>query len=330
MDNAGRIKQTVSIFDVARYYGLKTNACNKVLSIYKREKTHSLMLYAKDNTFHYFCTENHGDQIQFDMDFYKVGFKDAVQGICSIWNISYEGPPESRGRREQPKQPTEPPQQPRETTLIEGELSFYEERAAIYEFEARLIRPEAEQLALKDITGRRSRLQEDIYSAQMNHCNGCSPEHLDYLTGDDRKLTLKKIERFWLFSLGADAKIFLRDAFSLEDLQISCLFTETGYFLFANHGLIIPYLVRGDCVDYLRGRYFMRGKARDCFPVIHSPAVFKREVIADISPFQTCLWTHFFISGRKKVFMMHAKKERVSYLPHKTQRLNADYILLLH
>ncbi|QQS36936.1 MAG: toprim domain-containing protein [Ignavibacteriales bacterium] len=78
-----------------------------------------------------------------------------------------------------------------------------------------------------------------------------------YLTSESRGLTNKIIEKFSICSIHKVKSVveFLKDSFSTEELAISGLFTDSGYFIFSNHKILIPY-IENNLPVYIRGRFF--------------------------------------------------------------------------
>jgi len=94
-----------------------------------------------------------------------------------------------------------------------------------------------------------------IYEALRGYCGTLDTQSLAYLTGETRGLTQETLTRFRLFSIKdyASANKFMREKFSLEQLQGAGLVSEAGNLLFYQHKIIIPFLNDGRII-FLQGR----------------------------------------------------------------------------
>lgn len=75
------IKFNVSIMDVCKAYGVNVNRSGYAKCFRNNEKTPSLKIYEKDNTYHCFSCGEHGDVINLVMEIFGIGFHDAIQKI---------------------------------------------------------------------------------------------------------------------------------------------------------------------------------------------------------------------------------------------------------
>jgi DNA primase len=137
---------------------------------------------------------------------------------------------------------------------------IYEERLSI-QLESKVDYKDAQKIALGSAMAYREEIQSIIYSYLESLCNGIDDRVKEYLTGNQRKLTLETIKRFRIFSIKDVNKIIegLKRKFTEEELKFSGLFNEKGNFMYLYNRIIIPYLEE-DKIVYLRGRYFYNGK----------------------------------------------------------------------
>ena len=82
------IKIRINIIELTSKLGFKVNSSNFIHSIYKQEKTPSLKLYPKTNTFFCFATNQGGDIVKFYQDFYNVTTKEAIKELAEICGVT--------------------------------------------------------------------------------------------------------------------------------------------------------------------------------------------------------------------------------------------------
>lgn len=94
-----------------------------------------------------------------------------------------------------------------------------------------------------------------IYKALLDYCGELDDQSLAYLTGATRGLTRGTIKRFQLFSIKdyTATNKFMREKFSLEQLQQAGLYNEKGNLIFYQHKVIIPFIESGRVI-FLQGR----------------------------------------------------------------------------
>ncbi|GAA0563686.1 CHC2 zinc finger domain-containing protein [Chitinophaga japonensis] len=83
------IKQQLSILEVAAHYGLKPDRYNRLLCPFHADKTPSLQLYPKTDTFCCFssnCSAGTGDQLQFIQLLEKCSKHEAIMKAQSMLN----------------------------------------------------------------------------------------------------------------------------------------------------------------------------------------------------------------------------------------------------
>src|SRR3990167_3925783 len=89
-DKILEIKNRVTIFDLCRNAGLEVRG-SFILSIYKEEKTPSLKIYGKGESYYCFATNQGGDVIDFYEALYNVDVTTAVKELKALAGI--EGMP---------------------------------------------------------------------------------------------------------------------------------------------------------------------------------------------------------------------------------------------
>ncbi len=259
------IKSQITIADLLNRLGIVINSAGFINSIYKSEKSPSLKIYLKTNSYFCYATSKGGDIINFYADYYRLDKSTAIKELVNMYGITQQNK-----HREQPnfKAKSRPipevkPLQPKYTLLNDFEFELFNERAGILEYDANTDRQSAEKLAFENILNHRLEIQTKIYTAFYNYSNskGIDEVAYNYLTGNKRGLTASTINEFCLFSIHSakESIEFLKDTFSKDELLISGLFSRK-YFVFAKHRIVIPY-IENDKIVYLRGRYFYNGSS---------------------------------------------------------------------
>ncbi len=251
MDLIDEIKSKIKIMDLAVEYGLEPGRNDFIFSIYKKENNRSLKIYPETNSFYCFSSGRGGDVINFYADYWRTDIKTAVKELAAKAGISNTVQNFNRPLPSRIKKNFSSARIP----LFENEMEFFEERAAIMEFYEGLTRTEAEIKAIKEVMCKRQEIQMLVYDSLERFCYGVNDETFDYLTGKDRNLKPETIKKFKLFSIKDIKQVrdYLGDSFTEYDLVISGLINKSGYFVFTNHKLIIPYLENGKII-YIRGR----------------------------------------------------------------------------
>lgn len=249
------IKSRYNIIDLVHDIGLKPNSSNFIFSIYKEEKTPSLKLYPKTNTFKCFATGNGGDLIKFYCDYYRVDIKQAVKDLSEKLNIkksNFNYKKESRFKTIVP---------PTKYELLKSEIEAFEERTEIIIYNNDFTIERAKDVAYSDILQQRKLKQIELFEGLYQFCNKSGLDELiyNYLISGERGLNEKTIQQFRLFSINSVKETieFLKDTFTREQIFLSGLFKKR-YFLFTRHRLVIPY-IENNKITYLRARYFYKG-----------------------------------------------------------------------
>lgn len=255
----GDVKSRVCIMDLIAALGIPVTRGLFISSIYKKEKSPSLKLYPKNNSYYDFATGKGGDIFTFYMDYYSVSFPQAVNGIRQLFglpNLNFSHPV-AHAISKNVLSHTPPPLPSAEIfELLDSELEQFNERSAIFEYDSNLSHRQAELSAKAEIMRTRTELQKIVFQTLFLHCisytRSCSA-FWDYLKGPQRKLSDLIIQSQKLFVTPPDIYDFLVSTFTRDELFISGLFSRAGRYVFASHRLIIPYLENGKII-YLRGR----------------------------------------------------------------------------
>ena len=75
------IKERVTILETVEYYGFKPNRAHKICCPFHGEKTPSLHIYEKTDTFHCFGCGIGGDSVKFVAELYKLNQYEAAKKI---------------------------------------------------------------------------------------------------------------------------------------------------------------------------------------------------------------------------------------------------------
>jgi DNA primase len=259
------IKSRIGILDLASRLGLKVNSSGFTFSIYKEEKSPSLKLYPKTNSFFDFSTNQGGDLIKLYQDYYNITTKEAIKELTEIFNLTGSSANSTINRSmEQPKELI-PGNQDNSFNLLESEKEYFEERSAIIEHEGKYTRKQAEVYTYELIKQQREEIQKRIFNDLYSYCmlEGIEENSYNYLTGKERGLAKSTINFFKLFSIHSVKKTveYLRSNFNKDELTISGLFTAKEFFVFTYHRIVIPY-IENEEIKYLRGRYFYKGSSK--------------------------------------------------------------------
>ena len=76
-----KIKERVTILETVEYYGFKPNRAHKICCPFHGEKTPSLHIYEKTDTFHCFGCGIGGDSVKFVAELYKLNQYEAAKKI---------------------------------------------------------------------------------------------------------------------------------------------------------------------------------------------------------------------------------------------------------
>lgn len=252
-----KIKSQLNIIDIiGRYVQLhKHGATWKGLCPFHEEKTPSFTVDEKNQFYKCFGCGTGGDLIKWWQDYFKIDTKTAVKELSE-----YAGLSNSQNNYRIERKAVDFTPKKTNYELLKNEKEFFEERAAICEFEAGLNKIESEKIAFQFLINERIKTQKKIYNSLYNFCssNNYTDECYKYLTGEKRGLTAVTLKQFKIFEIHSikQTNEFLRDNFSIDELIISGLITsEYEYFVFSKHKIIIPYIKNSE-IAYLRGRYW--------------------------------------------------------------------------
>lgn len=181
----------------------------------------SLVIYPPpQNEFHCFGCGKHGDVLNFYAEVNGISFKTALDRLAYTYIPNYE-PESKRSFKNEPK------------------LQVYEKKdpAANYVYQT---------------------IHSDIYEDFQSHClnyptTESTIEAVNYLR--NRGLEDWNIKHYKVFMIKNyhDVNAYLKDKYSLADLQNSGLMNENGNLVFYVHPIIFPYFQNGRIV-YLQGR----------------------------------------------------------------------------
>ncbi len=257
------IKNRLQFSDLLLRLGLQVNRSGFINSIYRQEKTASLKIYFKTNTYFCFGTNQGGDIIKFYSDIYNLDTKQTLYELASLLGLN-----ESVNTNKQPENSIHKPiivkPEKQSVELLHFEKEMFEERSGIIEFNGNIERQQAEHFAFMEVLEARKMIQARIFTSFYEYCNslGFDEQAYNYITGSQRGLSEDSVKKFRLFSVpsGCRAIEFLRDNYSGDELILCGLFSKE-YLLFSKHRIVIPYIENGKIV-YLRGRYFSEGKSK--------------------------------------------------------------------
>ena len=86
-ENADKIKQHISMYDVLNLYGLKLNRRGAMCCPFHREKTASFKIYSNGAKFHCFGCGADGDVISFVMKYYDIDYPQAITRLAADFVI---------------------------------------------------------------------------------------------------------------------------------------------------------------------------------------------------------------------------------------------------
>lgn len=241
------IKRRINIIDLVNDFGLKIYRNNFIKSIYKEEKKPSMKLYPNTNSYCDYSTGTSGDVIKLFMDYERIDFKEAIERLKEKAGI--------RENKIEVNKYRVPKTNIEKIKVLEIESDYYEERAAIIEYDGEQNKNSAEDDAFQEMMKTREEIQKKVFIEFMQYCNGVSDEAFKYLTGPNRGLTEATLKYFGLFSADKNKKCkeHLINKFCENELIVSGLFNKEGWFVFEHHEIIIPYYDNYE-LKYLRGR----------------------------------------------------------------------------
>lgn len=253
MNLIDEIKSRINIVDLINELGLEPTRKDFIFSIYKKEKNRSLKLYPKTNSFYCFATGQGGDVIDFYKDYYGVNVKQAVKELAKKLGLEIASGEKQEARNKIiVKRKTK---EVKRISILKSEKEYFDEKAGVLEYSMGLERNKSELLAMGELMNERKEIQLLVYDSFEKFCFGLDDEAFDYLVGKERGLNPETIKRFRLFSIKDQKQTieFLQDCFTKDQLLIAGIINKQGYFVFAYHRLIIPYIEKNK-ITYLRGR----------------------------------------------------------------------------
>jgi DNA primase len=220
------LKQAIPIIDLARDLGLQVKGkqarCFNISGHKRGDKTPSIGFDLKTNRFKCFACGVNGTII----DLYKeIKGVDVSQAIKELAQIAGLPAGKSQYAKTGPK---------RHSPIKIGESYIYAPKALKQAFKPQ---------------------KTAIFKALGNYCGGLDSQSLDYLTGPGRGLTKETLTRFKLFSIKdyPATNNYLKEQFSIEQLQEAGLVSEAGNLIFYQHKIIIPFMENRQII-FLQGR----------------------------------------------------------------------------
>jgi DNA primase len=248
------IKRRIDIVDyIGQYVPLKKVGENYIaLCPFHNENVPSFVISPKKQIATCFgqCNESF-DIISFHQKYFNVSLDETIKVLARKAGINYK----AKQCKDKDDKVCEP-----KFFGKDGEY-IYKERYAISAEGDDIPASRCHEQALESTNDFYRQTQIRLNTSFLNFLkNEFDPEAYSYLTGVKRGLNKDTIERFSISSITNVKKIveYLKDTFNTEELSISGLFTDAGYFIFSNHRIVIPYFEDGVPV-YLRGRYFKDG-----------------------------------------------------------------------
>lgn len=224
MDLLARTR-TIDIVQVVTDLGYVLHQFRKIHCPFHDDKTPSLVLYPKTNTYHCFGCGKHGDLIDFYASMSHQEYAAAMHELAFNYLPDYRPELYKRGhlKKIQSVAPTEKIMVPQDTKVYR----YQRLHSAIYEDFQRV--------------------------CEQQPGNESWEEARDYLLS--RGFTGKTLRDFRIFVVHDydTVQAHLRNTYPMVDLQESGLFNERGNLIFYRHPILIPYY-RGGRIVYLQGR----------------------------------------------------------------------------
>jgi len=282
MDYVAEIKNRLGIDFILQRIGLVKNKSGFVSSIYRpgADRTPSMHIKSKQNTYFCYSTNQGGDIIQLWQDYYGIDFKQALKELCELAGIKYDAAigdtikPTPR-RFEQKfedilNKPAIESMDPEELedyyTNLGNALEYNNDEMIEVKSKRWFTIREIEEEILNGIRKDRMRRNVHVFSELYDYCRkeGFNNTATDYLT-KVRKLPEEILQRHMVFSIDNYNQVsnHMKKIFRLPQLKRSGLFNDKGNLVFFKHRIIIPYIWQGWIV-YLRARYFDENNNHQC------------------------------------------------------------------
>ncbi len=246
------IKKYIGILEVVKKLGFRPIRQGKnyfINSIYKNEKSPSLLLNISSNKYYCFATGQGGDVIQFYQDACNIDKTTAIKELAEICGITRENIQLSKRSENYSENYFNKNSENVIEDMTEEEKEVYYERLGF---------TDSEKEALKTVKLFRLENNKKVFKEFYEYCQskGWNEKAALYLI-TERKLDWDLIKRFKIFCVDNYFEVnnHLKKLFPLEMLQKSGLFNQKGNLIFFAHRIIIPYLHNNEII-YLRGRYF--------------------------------------------------------------------------
>ena len=253
-DRIAEIKQRITVYDLCNRAGIEVKGAF-IPSIYKQERTPSLKIYGRGESYYCFATNQGGDVIDFYEALYNVDTKTAVSELKALAGL--DGSSVIKRERQEVKSGKLEAKNDVFERMTAYEKEFYEERLAIHLEDVANV-DVAVSLSILDVKHKRLERNREVFEEFYYYCitKGWDEAAYNYLT-KHRKIDPYQIENCKIFFIKNYNEVnnHLKKIFSLEQLQKSGLYNEKGNLIFYKHRIIIPYLYYKDYqLLYLRGR----------------------------------------------------------------------------
>ena len=117
------VKDRANIREIAEYYGFKPNRAHKICCPFHGEKTPSLHIYGKTNTFHCFGCGIGGDSVTFTAKLFNISAYQSALKINTDFGLNIRPPTETTGENPVPE-PKERPLTEHEKKLLTDEWAL--------------------------------------------------------------------------------------------------------------------------------------------------------------------------------------------------------------
>jgi DNA primase len=268
MDLIQEIKTSISIGQICSRIGLEISRSGHCKSIYKEDKTPSMYIYQKTNTFHCFATGKGGDIIDLYKDYYNLEKGQAIKELAGIAGINMSVIREHKHVQKYSVVRIRSLFQTfvNEMTEDEKERFFIAIPDINYDREIELT-PDAKEYydevvaeGLHLVRKMRIENNSNVFRELYDYCKPdfIGSKAYSYLV-EKRKLSERVIDEKKIFSIENYSKVnnHFKKIYKMfpEILTKSGLVNDKGNIIFYKHRIMIPYLYNDDIV-YIRGRYF--------------------------------------------------------------------------
>lgn len=253
------IKARVTCRELLERAGVRINRGDMVNSIFNHnDKTPSMKIYDKTNTYYCFSTGERGDVIDIYAALYNVDKSTAVKELARMCGLSYL----NTLTRDLTPAPLLIKERGEENAKTKAVGMFSAEEQALYDERMGMGGSEPDVLALVKAT--RVNANAQVYNELYRYCSTrWNKEAFNYLT-KTRALPVDALERFKIFSIDNYSEVnnHLKKSFPKEQLVRSGLYRDPALnggksnLMLYNYRIVIPYIHKQEDIIYMRGRYF--------------------------------------------------------------------------